>query len=221
MKTLLSTIALIICAFNMSAQTVQNDSITSDKVYLRYGIEPTTMISLGYQHNFSLGMKDRYLTTYGEWSSAVNSLGFKNSEIKIGGIIPVIQHKSFKIINNLGFSAGATSNKHFKSNKFAVSDEIAIGIYKKTWFIAGTVEYEKIYLNEIEHTEFYRETYYGEAKDGWYTGAGGMFQFGIEGGITISQVFDIHAEFKIPFTEKLNSYGGSPAHVNLGLGYRF
>ncbi len=76
-------------------------------------------------------------------------------------------------------------------------------------------------MNRIEHTAFYRTTYYEDAEDGWYKGAGGMFQFGIESGGTIKEKYDIHFEIKLPFTEKFNSYGGSPFHVNLGLGYRF
>jgi peptidoglycan/LPS O-acetylase OafA/YrhL len=33
--------------------------------------------------------------------------------------------------------------------------------------------------------------------------------------------YDIHLEVKMPFTEKFNSYNGSPFHVNLAFGYRF
>jgi hypothetical protein len=87
--------------------------------------------------------------------------------------------------------------------------------------MAFTAEYKKIYLNHIEHTDFYKETYYKDVVDGWYKGAGGMFQFGIEGGYTFMDKIDAHVELKLPFTEKFNSYGGSPMHVNLGIGYRF
>ena len=50
---------------------------------------------------------------------------------------------------------------------------------------------------------------------------GGMFQFGIDGGVTIKNKYDTHLEIKMPFTERFNSYGGSPFHVNPGPGYRF
>lgn len=221
MKHLIIIIALMLCAFQLSAQTILNDSINQNRAYLRMGIEPTAMLTFGYQRNFNIGIKDRLLTTYGEWSTSLFKFGVRNSELKIGGIIPIVQYGNFMVVNNLGFSAGFTTNKHFDSGKFAVSDEVAIGLYKNKWFIAGTIEYEKIYLNHIEHTDFYRTTYYDDAKDGWYKGGGGMFQFGIEGGIRVKERIDIHAELKVPFTEKFNGYGGSPFHVNLGVGYRF
>ena len=125
------------------------------------------------------------------------------------------------IVNDLNLSAGNLSSKNFDSNKFALADELAFGIYKQKWFFALTAEYEKILLTRIEHTDFYRETYYEDAVDGWSKGSGGMFQFGFETGRTFARRYDVHMEFKLPLTGQFNAYGGSPAHLNLGLGFRF
>jgi len=213
---------MLFAALNqLSAQTIVNDSPTENRAYLRLGIEPTTMATFGYQRNFKVGFLNRNVTSYAEWGTSMYRFSYNNSELKLGAILVVIEKRSFKVVNNLNLSAGSVTTHNFESKKFAAGDEIAAGFYKQTWFIATTVEYEKIYLNRIEHTEFYRTTYYEDAEDGWYKGAGGMFQFGIEGGGTIKGMYDIHLEIKMPFTERLNSYGGSPLHVNLGFGYRF
>ena len=221
MKYLITAIMMFAAMNQLSAQTIINDSPTENRAYLRVGIEPTTMITFGYQRNFNVGFLNRNVTSYAEWGTSMVRFGFSNSELKIGGILLVFEKGSFKVVNNLSLSAGSVTTKNFDSKKFAAGDEVAVGFYKMSWFIATTVEYEKIYLNRIEHSEFYRTTYYEDAEDGWYKGAGGMFQFGIEGGGTIKGKYDIHLEIKMPFTEKFNSYGGSPFHVNLGLGYRF
>ena len=221
MKYLITVIMMFGAVIQSSAQTIINDSPTENRAYLRIGIEPTTMITFGYQRNFNVGFLNRNVTSYAEWGTSMTRFGFNNAELKIGGILFVFEKGSFKGVNNLNLSAGSVTTHNFDSKKFAIGDEVAVGFYKKNWFIAMTGEYEKIYLNHIEHTEFYRKTYYEDAKDGWYKGAGGMFQFGFEGGGTIKGKYDIHLEMKLPFTEKFNSYGGSPAHVNLGLGYRF
>ncbi len=221
MKAIITSLVLFAIVFQLSGQTIINDSPTNNRAYLRYGIEPTTMLAFGYQRNLDVSILSTRPSIYAEWNSSFFRFGFKNSELKSGAIIPVFQYNNFKMVNNLGFSVGSTTNKSFESTKFAISDEIAIGLYKTKWFIAGTAEYEKIFRNHIEHTDFYRITYYEDARDGWYKGAGGAFQFGIEGGRTFKQRVDLHGEFKIPVTEKFNAYGGSPAHVNLGIGYRF
>ena len=97
---------------------------------------------------------------------------------------------------------------------------MAFGIYSEKRFVAFTAEYENIFLNKIEHSDFYKETYFEDVVDGWYKGAGGRFQFGVEGGVTVKKKLDAHLEVKLPFTEKFDSYRGSPMHVNLGIAYR-
>lgn len=219
---LIISIVLLIDVNQLSAQTIiNNDSVNKNRAYIRVGIEPATMLTLGYQRNLRPGFLKQPITAFGEWSVSAFRFSIKNSEFKTGGILPVFEKGNFKIVNNLNLSVGSVKTSHFNSKKFAIADEVAIGFYKKKWFFATTVEYEKILLNHIKNTDFYRETYYEDANDGWYKGAGGMFQFGIEGGRTFYEKYDVHLELKMPFTEKFNFYGGSPFHVNLGLAYRF
>jgi len=216
------TSLLLIVSIQLSAQSVIfNDNTIQNNIYLRTGIEPASMIAVGYQRNLHPNFLGQTVTTFAEWNVSAFRFSPKNSEVKVGGITPLLQKSSFKIVNNLNLSAGSVSTRHFESKKFAAADELAFGFYKPKWFLACTAEYEKIYLSHIEHTDFYRENYYEDVVDGWYKGAGGMFQFGLETGRTFYQKYDVHIELKVPFTEAFNSYGGSPAHLNLGIGYRF
>lgn len=204
----------------LGAQSIINsDPAFNNRAYLRAGIEPATMLTLGYERKFELHSLPQNLVVYAEYGISLANL--RNAELKAGGILPVFQHGNFMIVNDLNLSAGNLSSKNFDSNKFALADELAFGIYKQKWFFALTAEYEKILLTRIEHTDFYRETYYEDAVDGWYKGSGGMFQFGFETGRTFARRYDVHMEFKLPLTGQFNAYGGSPAHLNLGLGYRF
>jgi|GEM_PF-1671257 len=216
------TSLLLIVSIQLRAQSVIfNDKTIQNNIYLRTGIEPASMVAFGYQRNLHPNFLGQTVTTFAEWNFSAFRFSPKNSEVKVGGITPLFQKSSFKIVNNLNISAGSVSTRHFESKKFAAADEIAFGFYKAKWHLAMTAEYEKIFLNRIEHTDFYRENYYEDAVDGWYKGAGGMFQFGLETGRTFYQKYDVHVELKVPFTESFNSYGGSPAHLNLGIGYRF
>jgi len=223
MKNINNIVVALLVLFTvnqLSAQPIlNNDPAFSNRAYLRAGIEPATMLTLGYERKFDLNFLAPDIVTFAEYGISVAHP--ENAELKAGIILPVFERSAFKIVNNLNLSAGSLSTKNFGSKKFAAADELAFGLYKQRWFVAATAEYEKIVLNRIEHTDFYRDTYYEDAVDGWYKGAGGMFQFGVETGYTFAQRYDVHLEFKMPFTETFNSYGGSPAHVNLGFGFRF
>lgn len=80
--------------------------------------------------------------------------------------------------------------------------------------------YVNRFPERVKDADSFRTHYYPGAVDGWYWEPGGTFQFGIEGGRTIRERFDLHLEVKKPFTEAFNAYGGSPLHVNLGVGAR-
>jgi len=219
-KTILVAMTFLFTLNQMSAQTIINDDPEiNNRVYLRAGIEPATMTTFGFERKFDVGFLNHNLVGYAEFGSSVAN--FSNNDFKVGGILPVFEKGKFKIVNNLNVSAGSMSAKNFDSNRFAASDEMAFGIYGEKRFFALTAEYENIFLNKIEHSDFYKETYYEDAVDGWYNGAGGRFQFGVEGGFTVKKKLDAHLEIKLPFTEKFNSYNGSPMHVNLGIAYRF
>lgn len=219
-KHILITAFLVVISGQLSAQTIINhDNSRNNRVYARAGVDPATLITLGYEHKLRLTILRKHPVAFAEWEFSIANLN--NSEIKMGGILPLLETGDFKIVNNLNLSVGTLSAKNFKSRKFALADEVAIGWYKPKWFLAFTAEYEKIYLNYLKHSDFYKETYFEDVVDGWYNGAGGMFQFGIEGGRTFNEKYDLHLELKMPFTEKLNAYNGSPAHINLGVGYRF
>ncbi len=219
-KAIIIALTLLFTLNQLSAQTIiNNNPDINNRVYLRTGIEPATMLTLGYERKFDFGFLNQNIVGFVEFGSSVAN--FSNNDFKVGGILPVFEKGKFKIVNNLNVSAGSMSAKNFDSKRFAAADELAFGIYSEKRFVALTVEYENIFLNKIEHSDFFKETYFEDAVDGWYKGAGGRFQFGVEGGVTLKKKLDVHLEVKLPFTEKFNSYRGSPMHLNMGIAYRF
>jgi len=210
-------IVLLVTVNELSAQTIiDTGSVTNNRVYLSAGIYPATMLSFGYEHKFDISFLKRPVSVFAEVGVSITN--FKGSELRFGGILPVFEKRNFKIINTLNVSAGILSTKNFDSKRSAIADEVAIGFYREASFIAITAGYKKIYLNKIEHTDYYRETYHEDAVDS-NKGTGGIFMFGLIGGITIEKKYDILLVLKLPFTEKFNSYDSSPVHLNLMIGY--
>ncbi len=221
MKKIISFLILI--AFNQSiySQNTFNLKEKSNTVYGRFGIEPTYVLGIGYLHSFKLDKINRNLTLFGEVSSPTKIFGYKNYETKLGGILNVIEHKGFGLTYNLNFSMGHVETKNFDSQKFAFANKLLLGYFNRKWYLAFSGEHEKIFANKIKHSQYYRDFIFPEAKDGWYKGAGGNIQLGIETGTTIKECLDLRFEFKIPKSEKFDSYNGSPVNVNLTVGYRF
>ncbi len=192
----------------------------TNRTYTQVGIEPTTMLTIGYNKLTGLLQADHELSFYSELGISVFMPDIRNSDLKIGGNIELLDINSFKILNDTSISVGSVLTHNFESVKFAVANEIEIGFYRDTWFLSAVTEYEKIVINYLEHTQFYRNTFYASPVNGWYSGSGGNFQFGLKGGKTFNNTIDIMLEIKKGFSETFKSLA-SPLHINLQVGYLF
>lgn len=221
MKKIIVFIVAFIWMQNINAQNVFNFKNKEKSVYGSFGIEPTYNLTLGYLQCFKVEKIKRNIIFFGEISSPLKAIGLKNYEAKSGGITDLLKLKSFGISYALNVSTGHVQTKNFGSQKYAFSNKLLVGHFTNKWFVAFSGEYERIFANRITHTTYYRDYIFPEAKDGWYKGAGGNIQLGIETGVTVKETIDITFDFKIPKSEKFNRYNGSPVHTNLSLGYRF
>ena len=62
------------------------------------------------------------------------------------------------------------------------------GYYQRCWFIAAEFGVDWAITTHIAHSQFYRDTVYADAKDGWYANTGGEFYYGLLGGYSFPSV---------------------------------
>jgi hypothetical protein len=217
------TLVFLLIITNMSfSQNLFNLENKNQKGYLKYGIEPTLVVGLGYLHSFPFSFANRkVLAVFGEISSPTKMIGLKNYEAKLGGMVPVVKKGFFGITYQLNFSTGHVETKNFTSQKIATGNKVLVGVFKPKWHLSFVTEFEYVMVNHIKNSEYYKKFIYPEAQDGWYRGAGGSFNLGIEYSYTYRDRFDVMFDFKIPRSMNFNSFYGSPAHTNIHFAYRF
>ena len=220
MKKIVVILILMIWVQIINAQNVFNLEIKDKLIYSRFGVEPTYNFAIGYMNCFSIDRVNRKIVGYGEISSPLKAIGIMNYEAKIGGTIDLFKLNKFGMTYSLNFSTGHVQTKNFGSQKYAFINRFLAGLFSTKWHLGFIGDYEKIFASNLKHTQYYRDFIYPEAKDGWYKGAGGNVQLGIEVGVKIKEGFNLIFDFKVPKSEKFNGYNGSPAHTNLTLGYR-
>lgn len=217
MKTIYIFLFITIPFYGFSQQLFDSNS----RITIQGGIDPATMVTLRYERHLRNTFLNRDIYPYAEFSSTLTRFGVKNSELKLGQRMPIWNYRSIQFISGLNTSFANAETINFDSKRFALEGDIALGYFWKKSFLALTTSYEKILITEINHSQYYRDRFYSDAKSGWYKGGGGTFQFGLEGGVCIKNRVDIYMELKIPFTEQFNALMGSPGHLNVGVGYRW
>lgn len=61
---------------------------------------------------------------------------------------------------------------------------VLAGHYAPRWFAAAEVGFDWALATHIDHSDAYRMLVYADARDGWYGNTGGLFRYGLQGGIT-------------------------------------
>lgn len=221
MKKLVLLTLLAMSVSPVYAQNIFNLNHHDNLVYSRIGIEPTYVLAVGYMKSFDLPSVNRNLVAYGEVSSPLQLIRSTNYEAKMGVIANLLKYKRFGVTYGLNVSTGHVETKNFSSQKMAFANKLLAGYFSDSWYLAFSGEHEHLFANRITHTEYYRDYIFPEAKDGWYKGAGGNIQLGLEAGFRLVERVDIRFELKVPRSEYFNSYYGSPANLTLAVGYIF
>ena len=57
----------------------------------------------------------------------------------------------------------STSNSVYDGAGFGADLTVHAGFYRRGWFLAGLVGYDRTFVTHIEHTDWYRDNVYAEA----------------------------------------------------------
>lgn len=207
----------------LASQFVQGQNIPSTgdyshRVIVSTGIDPSWNLSLNYQRNVNL--HSRMLIAYGEWEASVVRPGFRNWDTNLGAVIPLLKKGNFNLLTDPYLSFGRLETRNFNSLSVLLGNEVSAGFFNEKKYVAFLFAYNKILATHLAHSAYYRDTFFEDSRDAWYSSTGGYFQFGISWGFTFGSRHDLFMEIKIPVNESFGGFGGSPAHINLGYGYR-
>ena len=95
----------------------------------------------------------------------------------------------------------------------------ATGVYRHHWFLAGEFGFDKAIITHLTHSDWYRQYFYPDAKDGWYLNAGGTYHYGMAGGVAIGRT-ELALRAGWLRTEDFHDMM-PPMYAGLGVGFGF
>jgi hypothetical protein len=93
------------------------------------------------------------------------------------------------------------------------------GVYRQSWFAAGEFGFDKAGITHVTHTDWYRDNYYADAKDGWYLNAGGTYHYGLVTGVAVGAM-ELALRAGWQRTEDFKALL-TPFYGSLGIGFSF
>jgi hypothetical protein len=126
-----------------------------------------------------------------------------------------------------GFSVTAKIYSNFKRYQSALvrtitfgSDfTIVAGYFMPTWHAAIEYGFDKSIISHFKHSDIMKENI-PTIKDGWYIPTGGHHYYGIQGGKTLGELFDLTLRLGATKAQFHDDDAVLPVYLQLGIGLR-
>ena len=157
-----------------------------NRMHLSFGLDPALVTTIGYSRGIALGNRAALVDL--DIGIAAAEADFQDLRARIGFQTTLGQLGSWRIAGRGRLIARSTSNSIYDGVGFSADFTSYVGYYRQGWFVAGLIGYDRAIVMQIEHSDWYRENFYDEAVDGWYSCNAGVLHGGLATGIAAGPV---------------------------------
>jgi hypothetical protein len=218
----LAFVALLGLAGAANAQSFSRLEAGQQTVTAETGLESGVVTSVGYACGIRLRAGDRTLRTlmpFAQATMVVAEPDLYDSAFRAGAQMSLVTIGWFDLSAQLALGAAGTENSIYSGIALRSDVVLLAGHYGRRWFAVGEAGYDRAWLTYIKNSDWYKTYFYSGAKDGWYSGTGGLLHAGVKGGVTIGRV-ELVLRAGVNRTEDLKDLD-LPFYATLGASYRF
>jgi hypothetical protein len=217
-RIVLSVLASVFTAADAAAQwNVARFSTERSRVYTSVGLDPATITTLGYGRVVQLRGHDFQVTA--DVGVAAAGLDAHDYRARIGAQTSLAQWRSVHLTGTATFITRGTENSIYRGLNFGADLTGTLGVYRPRWFAGSEFGFDKAIVTHVSHTDWYRQHFYPDAKDGWYIDTGGTYHVGLAGGYALGRT-ELVGRFGLLRTQRYRELG-TPGYVSLGVGLGF
>jgi len=182
-----------------------------------FGYDFGVTAQLGYSRLFTLV---RPVIVGLDFSIPMGSVLVDDFKVRMGGEVEIVQAGAFSATIKIASNLRRYQTQLVRIASFGSDFALLAGYYKTTWYAAGEFGFDKSIATNLRHSDIMR-AYFPAIRDGWYVPTGGHFYYGIQGGKTIGESFDLSLRLGGTRAQKHDEEAVLPYYAQLGLGVRF
>lgn len=182
-KNILVT-AFIVTSLSSYSQTINWARLqkTDKHIFnINAGIDYSLTAGLGYGYQLKTKIPIVLITDY---SMPFGDNLLDDYKTKFGATVRLIKADRFVFTAKVQGVFRRYESDYVRLVNFGSDMSVTGGYYKKKWFIAGEIGFDKAIVTHFKHTKIYKEVF-PKVQDGWYEPAtGGNFYYGIQSGLS-------------------------------------
>jgi hypothetical protein len=188
-----------------------------NQVYTTFGLDPALVSSVGYGRVVPwLGREWQLGAEVGVVAAEFDTRDFR---ARLQARTTLVRWRSLRLVGSAAFITRGTENSIYRALNFGSDFTGAAGVYRRRWFVAGEFGFDKAIITHVTNSDWYRENFYPDAKDGWYLDAGGTYHYGVVTGVAIGRA-ELGLRAGWLRTEDFNDMV-PPMYAGLGVGIGF
>ncbi len=188
-----------------------------NRVYTTFGLDPSLVTTAGYGRVAKVFGHHVQLT--GDIGLAAAHFDTRDFRARLGMQTSILHAGSIHLTGSATFITRGTENSVYRALNFGSDFTGTLGMYRHGWYAAGEFGFDKAIITHLTHSQWYRDNYYSDAKDGWYLDAGGVFHYGVVAGVNLGRM-EVGAKFGWRQTENWKDLP-TPLYGSLGVGLGF
>jgi hypothetical protein len=188
-----------------------------NRVYTTAGLDPALLPTVGYARVIS--MFGHPVQLAGDLGIAAAELDTRDFRVQAQAFTSILRWRTVNLTGRAALIGRGTENSIYRGYNFGLGFTGTLGVYRRRWFVATELGFDKAVVTHVTHSAWYRTYFYAEAKDGWYRDTGGTVHYGLTAGVTVGKV-ELLARYGVQRTEQLNDLM-PPMYASVGLGLAF
>ena len=187
--TITATIGALATSSMAHAQQATNmPADTRHAVSVEAGLDSGVALGLGYAYRWRPSFWKHDILPYGRFGFPVAGFDLADSSLEAGLRTTLWAYGNLRLQLTLGALLRNTKNRLFSANAIGLQTTLLPGYQSERWGLMAELGYEKMFATNLRHSELYKETFYSEAKSGWYSDTAGTFRLGGRAGVRIASV---------------------------------
>lgn len=182
------TLLLPFLAARATAQDVNFARLESatNRVHLSFGLDPALVTTVGYSRGIALG--DRIALVDLDFGVVAADVDLQDVRVRSGFQTTLFRLGDWRLAGRGRLAGCNTSNSIYDGTGFSADLTSYVGYYRRSWFAAALVGYDRTFAMHIRHSGWYRKYIYEDAVDGWYRGKAGYVHGGLAAGFAAGRV---------------------------------
>jgi hypothetical protein len=187
---------MLLSSATLKAQVFEPSEAHKHNIAVATGLDNNL---LAVQISYAYHLKDNRSSVFASFIQGSSQLGSGNFRSELGVKTWLGSYEKFVLQSNLGVVYTKGVNKVGTYDGIGINLSIMPSLQFGNFGVGLSAEYNPYIATHIKHTDYYKQSFYADVKDGWYGSTATNIRLGVVLNLLFSEKSQIEANLKVGY----------------------